>query len=76
MKIKVTMKDPGTMFDAVQDAVKSEIATMNLPEDEQEALIELRTDKEREKLSKWFRYSEYLSVEFDTEKMTATVLDA
>lgn len=76
MKIKVTMKDPDTMFDAVQDAVKSEIATMNLPEDEQEALIELRTDKEREKLSKWFRYSEYLSVEFDTEKMTATVLDA
>jgi hypothetical protein len=70
------MKDPDTMFDAVQDAVKSEIATMNLPEDEQEALIELRTDKEREKLSKWFRYSEYLSVEFDTEKMTATVLDA
>jgi len=76
MKITVTMKDPDTMYDAVQDAVKSEVEMLNLPEDEYDALIELRADKEREKLSKWFRYSEYLAVEFDTEKMTATVLDA
>jgi hypothetical protein len=76
MKIKVTMKDPDTMYDAVQDAVKEEVEMLNLPKDEYDALIELRADKEREKLSKWFRYSEYLSVEFDTETMTATVLSA
>lgn len=76
MKITITMKDPDVMFVAVQDAVKSEVEAMNLPSDESDVLIDLRAEKEREKLSRWFRYSEYLSVEFDTETMTATVLDA
>jgi len=76
MKIKVTMKDPDTMFVAVQDAVDQELSEMNLPKDEVDALSELRAEKEREKLSKWFRYSEYLTVEFDTDEMTATVLTA
>ena len=75
MKIKVTMKDPDTMYDAVQDAVKAEVTAMGLPEDEAESLIELRTEKERAKMDKWFEYGEYLAVEFDTEGMTATVLE-
>lgn len=75
MKIKVTMKDPDTMYDCVQDAVKADVAKLGLPEDEAESLIEMKAEKEREKLSKWFEYGEYLSVEFDTEAMTATVLD-
>ena len=76
MKIKVTMKDPDTMHDAVQDAVKEEVKAMGLPEDESESLIELRTNKVGEKMAKWFEYGEYLTVEFDTDAMTATVLDA
>lgn len=76
MKIKVIMKDPDTMYDAVQEAVKRGIKAMNLPEDEAEGLIELRCEKEREKMSKWFKYGEYLAVEIDTDAMTATVLEA
>lgn len=76
MKIKVTMKDPDTMYDAVQDAVKREVQAMGLPDDEAESLIEMRAEKEREKLAKWFEYGEYLACEFDTDAMTAAVLDA
>jgi hypothetical protein len=76
MKIKVTMKDPDTMHDAVQEAVEREVKDMNLPEDEAEELIELRCEKVRGKMAKWFEYGEYLAVEFDTDAMTATVLDA
>ncbi len=75
MKIKVTMKDPDTMYGAVQKVVTAEVKAMGLPEDEAESLIELRTEKERSKMGKWFEYGEYLSVEFDTETMTATVLE-
>lgn len=76
MKIKVTMKDPDTMHDAVQEAVQIEVEAMGLSDDEAERIIELRADKIREKMAKWFEYGEYLEVEFDTDAMTATVLDA
>jgi len=75
VKIKVTMKDPDTMYDAVQDAVKAEVQAMGLPEDEAESLIALRTAKEHTKMDKWFEYGEYLTVEFDTEAMTAAVIE-
>lgn len=76
MKIKVTMKDPDAMHDAVREAVERDVKAMDLPEDEKETLIEARTEKEQAKMAKWFKYGEYLSVELDTETMTATVLDA
>lgn len=76
MKIKVTMKAPDTMHDAVREAVEHEVKAMDLPEDEKEMLIEARTEKEQAKMAKWFEYGECLSAEFDTDTMTATVLDA
>ena len=76
MKIKVTMKDPDTMHDAVREAVEQEVKAMGLPADEEESLIEMRCEKEGNKLAKWFKYSEYLTAEFDTDAMTATVLAA
>lgn len=76
MKIKVTMKDPDTMYDAVQNAVIQELVAIGMPNDEFERMVELRSEKLRAKMRKWFEYGEYLTVEFDTETMTATVLDA
>lgn len=76
MKVVVTMKDPDVMHDAVQDVVSGEVKKMGLPDDEEDAMIELRVEKECGKMAKWFKYGEYLKVEFDTEAMTATVLDA
>lgn len=75
MKIQVTMKDPDTMHEAVEDAVKAEVAALGLPRDEAEDLVEIRVEKELSKMGKWFEYGEYLRVECDTEAMTATVLE-
>lgn len=73
MKITVTMKDPDTLSDAVREAVERDVRKLGLADDEQDALIESRVDKEMEKMSNWFEYSEYLSVEFDTTTMKAVV---
>lgn len=73
MKFTVTMKDPDTLHDAVKDAVTKDVRALLVDTDEQDALIESRIEKEMDKMSKWFEYSEYLSVEFDTKAMTATV---
>ena len=76
MKIKVTMKDPDTMQDAVREAVALAVDAMKLSPDEKEVLTDARTAKEQSKMAKWFEHGEYLAVEFDTETMTATVLEA
>lgn len=76
MKIKVTMKGSGTMPGAVLWAVKQEVLAMGLPDDEQEALIELRYEKELGIMAKWFKFSELLTVEFDTISLTAVACDA
>lgn len=77
MKIKITMKNPDTMHDAVVDAVTAGVyALVGLSESEQESMIDLRVEAEEEKLKKWFKYGEYLTVECDTETGTATVLPA
>lgn len=72
MKFQVTMKDPDTLFDAIQDAVAETLETM--PEDEAEAVREIRENKAHEVASKWFKYGEYLTVEIDTEEKTIMVV--
>lgn len=77
MKIKVTMKDPDTLDDAIDDAVRTDIARIDgLDKNDREALFEGRREKIGELAAKWFKYGEYLSVEIDTEAGTATVLAA
>ena len=73
MKVYVYMKDPDTMRDAVEEAVKADVKKLGLEGDEAEAIIEMRVQSECEKLKRWFEYGEYLGVDFDTEAMTATV---
>ena len=73
MKVYVYMKDPDTMRDAVEEAVKADVKKLGLEGDEAEAIIEMRVQSECEKLARWFKYGEYLGVDFDTEAMTATV---
>lgn len=74
MKFKVTMKDPDTLTDAIDEAVKAQIVEIGIiDEDEIEALTEKRADKVRDLCGEWFEYGEYLTVEIDTEAKTATV---
>jgi hypothetical protein len=74
MKFKVSMKDPDTLYDAINDALEEELEPLGLDEDESEAVADVRRGKIREVCSKWFRYGEYLTVEIDTEAETCTVV--
>lgn len=77
MKFTVTMKDPDTLSDAIDEAVRADIAKIEgLNADDREALFETRREGVGKITSKWFRYGEYLTVEIDTEAQTATVRPA
>lgn len=75
MKFTVTMKDPDGFYDSVREAAEESLNDVSgINESESEGLIDSRHSELSEKLKKWFRYGEYLTVEIDTDEMTATVL--
>lgn len=75
MKIRVTMKDPDCLHDAVREAVEDDCAKITgLFERERENLIADRTAEVSHACSRWFQYGEYLTVEIDTDAGTATVV--
>lgn len=77
MKFTVSMKDPDTLGDAIDEAVKYDVLEVEgLADEEREVVEEERGRKVRELCNKWFKYSEYLTVEIDTEAGTCTVLPA
>lgn len=75
MQFRVTMKDPDTLHDAIQEAVAEEVEKMGLDEDEREAVIDTRRQKVAAICAKWFEYGEYLVVDIDTDKKTCVVVD-
>lgn len=80
MKIQIQMKDPDGPYEAIREAVKTELNPMvqsgELTEDEADSLIERRGSELSQKCSKWLKYGEYLTVEIDTDAGTAVVLPA
>ncbi len=74
MKIIVTMKDTDVLQDAIEDAVKEDVAKLNLSVAEAAVVEELRSEDAAEIASKWFEYGEYLTVEIDTNAETIRVL--
>jgi hypothetical protein len=75
MKIRVTLKDPDSMPDAVIDAFMLVEKPDGVDDEEWHGLREERAKKAQEAISdQWMPYGEYLVVEFDTEANTATVL--
>lgn len=75
MKIRVMLKDPDTMHDAVDDAFKRLDKPDGVEADEWAEIRETRARAAKEKISdKWMDYGEYLTVEFDLDAMTATVV--
>lgn len=79
MKIRVSLKDPDSMHDAVEDAVRADIkeTTDGLSQKERDYLLDERVGPvQGEITARWMPYGEYLYVEFDTDTWTATVLSA
>lgn len=74
MKIKVTMKDPDTLGDAIDRAVGESVAAISNDVDERNALADVRREKVGEIAAKWFEYGEYLTVEIDTDAGTCVVV--
>lgn len=75
MKFQVTMKDPDSLHDAIDEAVKQDLSTVvGLDDEDKESIAEIRADRVREIAERWFEYGEYLTVEIDTEAKTCTVL--
>lgn len=68
------MKDPDALHEALLYLIEREVKSIATDEDEIEMIVESRLEREKEKFKKWFSYDEYLSVEFDTDSMTATVI--
>lgn len=74
MKFTVSMKNPDALDDAIQDAVRKELASNDgISADEVDILMEHRSEKVREVCKQWFEHGEYLTVEIDTQAGTCTV---
>jgi hypothetical protein len=75
MKFKVTMKDPDALCDAIDDCpeIKASIPD-GLDDDEREEVFSRRKTKAREFAGRWMDYGEYITVEFDTDAGTATIV--
>lgn len=74
MKVIVTFKDPDGVHESLRNACEESVEDLDISEDEKRDLAESREDQLNEDLSTWIKYDEYVSIEFDTEKKTATVL--
>lgn len=75
MKFRVTMKDPDTLHDAVDEAALESVKGITgLSLAERAACRDLRAQEFQKLASKWFEYGEYLVVEIDTEAQTCVVV--
>ncbi len=80
MKFTITFKTPDVVTDTVYDQIKmkmyQEEEDISELTEEHYAEIEEQTDREKQKVAKWIKYGEYVTIEFDTDKGTATVQEA
>ena len=73
MIITVSMKHPDVVQDAILDAVER-TRPENISDEEWGEMRTTRRDAASAILAKWVEYGEYITVEFDTEAKTATVI--
>jgi len=77
MKFKIQFKDPDGVYSGIKDAAEDaaeEAAEVGLSGDEAAALAMAREETLEKAISTWVEYKEYITVEFDTVKKTATVV--
>lgn len=75
MKITVHIKDPDGFYDSVKNSIEEDVDQISdLDDDEKEQLVERRFEKVWDKLEKFVEFKECMTVEFDTDAGTATVV--
>ena len=77
MKILIYLKDPDAVSDALDEAVRNSILPLMgvLSKEELDQLAETRMDEIGNKIEKWVKYGEYITVEIDTDLRTARVVE-
>jgi hypothetical protein len=75
MKISITLKDPDAVYEAIQDHVRGSLKATGLTEREIDKVTDGRESELGRSLSKWVKHGEYVTVEFDTEANTATIIE-
>lgn len=76
MKIKITMKNPDCVYDAVAQAAKESAEEVNgITAEERAELVESRKEEINLALEKWVKDGEYITVEIDTVLNTAVVCE-
>lgn len=75
MKFTVTMKTPDALDEAIKEIEDTERSCFDgeLSENDEEAIYDVLNEA-RNFASKFMRFGEYLTVEFDTKTKTATVI--
>lgn len=73
MKFSITFKDPDGVYDSIREQAEESMRSLDLSSDEFYEVREKRAERMLEFASRWLEYSEYVTVEFDTEANTATV---
>lgn len=78
MKIKIMLKDPDGVYEALQEAAEESLgdAAIGLSARTIEQLVEKRQEELDTACEKWIEYSEYVQIEIDTDAGTAIVLPA
>lgn len=77
MIVQIQIKDPDGVYESIKDAVEKSLKKIDeIDDDEREQLKETRTEKLQTQLGKWIEHGECLTIEFDTDTMTAKVLEA
>lgn len=76
MKFKVTFKDPDGPQNCILEALNDFRSTLPdlMSQNEKEATCDIRYEALREALREWCEWSEYVTIEIDTEEGTATVV--
>ena len=74
MKLQLKFKDGPGVERSIAAALTKDVAKLNLPKDEADALLEIRQRKVAAALRTWIKYDCLITVDFDLEKGTATVV--
>lgn len=75
MKFLVHLKDSDGFYESVQEAAKQAASKIvGLENDERKYIEERRAETINGFLNKWVEYGEYVTLEFDTDANTATVV--
>lgn len=74
MKFRITFKDPDGPYGCMRDIASDYARNLTKNPKEQEAIEDVKFEEIQEFTEPWISYNEYVTIEFDTEANTATVV--